>query len=234
MNFALVAQVPPAHPVFVGFEVQRCIRVMYGCEAQLYPIDPRQVEAVLEPVRNERSLNGHPNLVLILTLQPDGVEHALLDHCDGDIYLAVDSGQDTTGEVCTARFCGEAWRIVGRQEGLPGEVIELMATDSMLGAQSACAGLEALLRPVRVVLGMDGGAQQFIYADRPAELLVLDSKYAHQCGEQDSTVITTTFEGQSEDYAGEAYIANVLPDAVATLWDQLPSPDAEAAATIED
>lgn len=200
-------QAPQDYPNFERFEVQRCIRVMYGNEAQYYPMDPRQVEAVFEIVRNETSLNAHPNLVLILLLR-NHIEHALIDHFDGDIYLAVDSGEDSTGEVCMAQFAGEAWRVVGYVGTAPDQPFQLMTTDNMLAAQSICHGLQALLTPVRVVLGREGGEQQFIISNRPAELFIMDNP---------ST-------GPASEFKANAYMATCAPDAVATIWEQLPSP----------
>ena len=41
----------------------------------------------------------------------------MVDHCDGDIYLAADAGGDPTRENSTGRFAGESWRVVAYGEG---------------------------------------------------------------------------------------------------------------------
>ncbi|WP_439126212.1 MAG: hypothetical protein ACNJA3_27990 (plasmid) [Pseudomonas rhizophila] len=211
----------PGQPLFIKFEVQRCIRVMYGIESQYLPIDPRQVEGVLEPVRNEQSLAEHPNLSLILSQQPGGVQMAMVDHCDGDVYLAADACQDPHSEVSMARFAGEAWRVVGYEDGVPDEPYQLMTSESMLAAQSVCNGLLALLKPVRVAVGMDGGAQTFIFTDRPAEVLVMDSAYAAQSKESGTLVINSPYLGHENEYAGDVYRGNLARDAVSHFWRQV-------------
>lgn len=211
----------PGQPGFIKFEVQRCIRVIYGIESQYLPIDPRQVDGVLEPVRNEVSLAEHPNLCLILSQQPDGVEMAMIDHCDGDVYLAVHAGQDPHSEVSMARFAGEAWRVVGYKDGFPNEPYQLMTSESMLAAQSVCNGLLALLKPVRVALGMDGGSQTFIFTDRPAEVLIMDSAFASQSKESGTLVIKSPYLGHENEYAGAVYRGNLDRDAVSHFWGQV-------------
>ncbi|SBW84570.1 hypothetical protein PVE_R2G0543 [Pseudomonas veronii 1YdBTEX2] len=220
MNPTLLSN-EPGLPVFVKFEVQRCIRVMFGVESQYLPIDPRQVEGVLEPVRNETTLDEHPNLSLILSQQPGGVQMAMIDHCDGDVYLAADAGQDPHSEVSMARFAGEAWRVVGCEDGFPNEPYQLMTSESMLAAQSVCNGLQALLKPVRVALGMDGGSQSFIFTDRAAEVLVMDSAYAIQNKESGTLVINSPYLGHENEYAGEVYRGNLAPEAVSHFWGQV-------------
>lgn len=211
----------PGSPVFIKFEVQRCIRVMHGIESQYLPIDPRQVEGVLEPVRNEESLAEHPNLCLILSQQPDGVEMAMIDHCDGLVYLAVDAGEDPHSEVSMARYAGEAWRVVGYEDGFPNEPYQLMTSESMLAAQSVFNGLAALLKPVRVALGLDGGSQNFIFTDRPAEVLVMDSAYAAQSKENGTLVIKSPYLGHESEYAGDVYRGSLARDAVSHFWGQV-------------
>lgn len=215
----------PGQPVLVRFEVQRCIRVMYGIESQYLPVDPRQVDGVLEPVRNEVSLAEHPNLSLILSQQPAGVEMAMIDHCDGDVYLTVDAGRDPYSEVSMARFAGEAWRVVGYEDGFPNEPYQLMASESLLAAQSVCNGLLALLKPVRVALGMAGGAQTLIFTDRPAEVLVMDSAYAAQSKESGTLVISSPYLGHEGEYAGDVYRGSLARDPINHFWGQVKAHD---------
>ncbi|MBM5458674.1 hypothetical protein H8F21_13985 [Pseudomonas sp. P66] len=225
MNFPAQTN-QPGQPKYVRFEVQHCLRVMYGIDSQYLPVDQRQVAAVLEPVSSVQSLDDHPNLSLIISQQPNGVEHALIDHCDGDVYLAADAGQDPNSVVSMARFAGEAWRVVGYEEGFPDEPYQMMVSDSLLAAQTMCNGLQALLKPVRVVLGMNGGAQQFICSDRAAELLVMDSAYAELNKENGSLVISSPYVGHMDEYAGEHYRSTPLTEMVQHFWDQIPGPEA--------
>lgn len=214
-------QTQPSQMNFIRFEVQRCIQVLFGHDKVHLPLDPRQIDAVLEPVWNEIGLDDHPSLSLITTVDANGVEHALVDHCDGDIYLAADAGGDPTCEISSGKFAGESWRVVAYDEGFPHEPYQLATSDHRDAADATCRALQALLAPARVVIGLEGGLLQFACADRSASVLVMDSSFAHLNQENSGLVISSPYQGHAAEFAGEHREVTVEPEAVNTFWGQL-------------
>lgn len=158
---------------FTSFSTERCIRVLRDGEAPtLFPVDSRQVEAVLALAADADSLRRQ-HLYLIETETRDGETFVMVDHCDGEVYLQADAGMDMDCVVSTGEFAGVCWRVLGFVEGREEAPVE-MAVGSARSASEICEGLRMLLEPTRVAVAMHGGTVEATVANRPAEVILLE------------------------------------------------------------
>jgi hypothetical protein len=158
---------------FTGFSTERCIRILRDGEAPaLFPVDSRQVEAVLALAADADSLRRQ-HLYLIETETPDGETFVMVDHCDGEVYLQADAGMDMDCAISTGEFAGVCWRVLGFVEGSKDTSVEL-AVGSARSASEICEGLRMLLEPTRVAVAMHGGTVEATVANRPAEVILLE------------------------------------------------------------
>lgn len=154
---------------FTGFKVVPCIRANYPDTGILYA----EIDEDQDPLLLARAAEAelHNDCVL-----PDDLE---LRWTRGESILAVrlaSSVEDDETPI-SGDFAGLGWLVEATYTDDAGDLhtTVLAEGDNQEGIEKVCAGLNALLAPVRIVADISGGAIHGVESDRPANILFISN-----------------------------------------------------------
>lgn len=154
---------------FTGFKVVACLRANYPDTGILYA----EIDEDQDPLLLARAAAAelHNDCVL-----PDDLE---LRWTRGESVLAVrlaSSVEDDETPI-SGDFAGLGWQVEATYTDDAGasHTTVLAEGDNQEGIEQICAGLNALLAPVRIVADISGGAIHGVESDRPAQILFISN-----------------------------------------------------------
>ncbi|OCX57148.1 hypothetical protein [Stutzerimonas stutzeri] len=154
---------------FTGFKVVPCLRANYPDTGILYA----EIDEDQDPLLLARAAAAelHNDCAL-----PDDLE---LRWTRGESILAVRLASSVEGDETpiSGDFAGLGWLVEAAYTDDAGvsHTTVLAEGDNQEGIERMCAGLSALLAPVRIVVDITGGAIHGVESDRPAQILFVSN-----------------------------------------------------------
>lgn len=173
---------------FTRFEVQRCIRIVNHDGEYLLPIDARQDESILQPIKDVTILPPLFNAHLIQT-ERDGVQYAVMDASSGDLYsqASESAADDYSCFFSPDSYAGISWRVLGFVSSNPETGVELNAGGDEATVRAIGGAFQSMLDvcnqqaaeptqgTVRVVVDITRGAIHEVYATQPVDIVFLST-----------------------------------------------------------
>lgn len=173
---------------FTRFEVQRCIRIVNQDGEYLLPIDARQDESTLEPIKSVTILPPLFNAHLIQT-EKDGVQYAVMAASTGELYKQASeaAADDYSCFFSPDSYAGISWRVLGFVSANPETGVQLNIGDDEAAVRAIGGAFQSMLEvcnqqaaeptqgTVRVVVDITRGAIHEVYATQPVDIVFLST-----------------------------------------------------------